>query len=61
MPTVLVNSVNIIPFPKSCVLCESKENVQFFAGLMICGNCQENIQITNPDMFATSALIKQKN
>jgi hypothetical protein len=33
MSKELVNLANIVPFPKSCGLCESKENVQLFAGL----------------------------
>lgn len=39
MSKELVNLANIFPFPKSCGFCESKENVQLFAGLMLCGSC----------------------
>lgn len=60
MSTDLVNSANIIPFPKSCGICESKENVQLFAGLMLCDHCQENIRITNPGLFAANELIEKK-
>ncbi|MDN8361112.1 hypothetical protein QZK58_17465 [Acinetobacter baumannii] len=60
MSTELVNSVNIITFPKSCGICESKENVQPFAGLMLCCHCQENIKITNPGLFAANEIIELK-
>ena len=40
--------------------CDSRENVQLFAGLMLCGNCQDNIQITNPGMFEANGQIEQK-
>ena len=60
MSTELVNSASIISFPKSCGICESKENVQPFAGLMLCESCLENIRITNPSMFATNDQIEQK-
>lgn len=42
---------NIIQLSKPCAFCDSRENVQLFAGLMLCGNCQENIRITNPRTF----------
>jgi hypothetical protein len=45
---------NIIPLSKPCTLCDSRENVQLFARLMLCGKCQENIQITNPSMFSVN-------
>ena len=51
---------NIIQLSKPCVFCDSKENVQLFAGLMLCGNCQENIRITNPGMFEVNDQIEQK-
>ncbi|MFV5550937.1 hypothetical protein VXQ35_19040 [Acinetobacter oleivorans] len=60
MSTELVNSASIISFPKSCRICESKENVQMFAGLMLCSQCQENIRITNPSLFAANGVIKPK-
>ncbi len=60
MSTELVNSANIISFPKPCAFCESTEHVQLFAGLMLCWSCQENIKITNPDLFATNDQIQQK-
>ncbi|EOX9163824.1 hypothetical protein MZL57_004142 [Acinetobacter baumannii] len=60
MSTEFVNSASIIPFPKSCGICESKGNVQLFAGLMLCGRCQENMRITNPGLFATNESIEPK-
>ena len=61
MSTELVNSASILSFPRPCDFCESRENVQKFAGLMLCGNCQDNIQITNPGMFEAKDQIEQKN
>lgn len=52
---------NIIQLSKPCVFCDSRENVQLFAGLMLCGNCQENIRITNSCMFEANDKIKKKN
>jgi hypothetical protein len=49
-----------VEFPRSCSFCDSRENVQFFAGLMLCGSCQENIKITNPGMFEANDQIEQK-
>ena len=60
MSTELVNSASILSFPRPCDFCESRENVQKFAGLMLCGNCQDNIQITNPGMFEAKDQIEQK-
>jgi hypothetical protein len=60
MSTELVNSANIIPFPKPCTFCESTQHVQLFAGLMLCRSCQENIKITNPGMFEANDQIQQK-
>ena len=51
---------NIIQLSKPCVFCDSRENVQLFAGLMLCGNCQENIRITNSCMFEANDKIKKK-
>ena len=51
---------NIIQLSKLCAFCDSRENVQFFAGLMLCKNCQNNIQITNPGMFEAKDQIEQK-
>jgi hypothetical protein len=51
---------NIIQLSKPCAFCDSRDNVQLFAGLMLCGNCQENIQITNPGMFEAKDQIEQK-
>ena len=51
---------NIIQLPKPCAFCDSRENVQLFSGLMVCGNCQENIRITNPGMFEANDQIEQK-
>ncbi|MCU4415460.1 hypothetical protein KTH71_15785 [Acinetobacter sp. WU_MDCI_Axc73] len=51
---------NIIQLSKPCAFCDSRENVQLFAGLMLCGNCQENIRITNPGMFEVNDQIEQK-
>ena len=60
MSTELVNSASIVTFSRPCSLCESKENVQKFAGLMLCESCQDNIWITNPGMFASNDQIEQK-
>ncbi|OTG62954.1 hypothetical protein B9T25_14215 [Acinetobacter sp. ANC 4470] len=60
MSNFIVDSANIVSFPRPCSLCESMENVQKFAGLMLCGNCQENIRITNPGIFETNTQIEQK-
>jgi len=60
MSTELVNSASILSFPRPCDFCESRENVQKFAGLMLCGNCQDNILITNPGMFEAKNQIEQK-
>ena len=60
MSTELVNSANIISFPKSCAFCESTEHVQLFAGLMLCRSCQGNIKITNPGIFEANDQIEQK-
>ncbi|EMU20211.1 hypothetical protein ABNIH17_20329, partial [Acinetobacter baumannii ABNIH17] len=43
-----------------CGFCESKENVQLFAGLMLCSSCQENIRTTNPGMFTANKQIEKK-
>ena len=51
---------NIIQLSKPCTFCDSRENVQLFAGLLVCRSCQENIQITNPDMFEANDQIEQK-
>ena len=60
MSTELVNSASILSFPRPCDFCVSKENVQKFVGLMLCGSCQENIRITNPGMFVANGQIEQK-
>jgi hypothetical protein len=60
MSNFIVDSANIVSFPRPCDFCESKENVQKFVGLMLCGNCQENIQITNPGMFEANGQTEQK-
>lgn len=52
---------NVIQLSKPCTLCDSRKNVQLFAGLILCGTCQENIRLTNPSMFAENGLIEQKN
>ncbi|HGY4679424.1 TPA: hypothetical protein ACNU7O_003648 [Acinetobacter baumannii] len=49
-------SDNIIQLSKPCTLCENRQNVQLFAGLMLCGSCQENIRLTNPSMFCKRPL-----
>ncbi|MCZ3286753.1 hypothetical protein [Acinetobacter baumannii] len=61
MSNVLINSVNIVKFPRPCTLCDARENVQLFAGLMVCEQCLENIQITNPGMFAVNDSIEQNS
>lgn len=60
MSNIIVYSANIVSFPRPCDFCESKENVQKFAGLMLCGNCQDNIRITNPGMFEANDQIEKK-
>ncbi|WP_114269195.1 hypothetical protein, partial [Acinetobacter baumannii] len=55
-----VVSDNIIQLSKPCTLCENRQNVQLFAGLMLCGSCQENIRLTNPSMFSANDEIEQK-
>lgn len=60
MSTEFVNSASILSFPRPCDFCESKGNVQKFAGLMLCGNCQDNIRITNSGMFEANDQIEQK-
>ena len=60
MNTNSVSTANIVKFPRSCSFCESREDVQLFAGLMLCGSCQENIRITNPGMFAANEVIELK-
>jgi hypothetical protein len=59
MSNFIVDSANIVSFPRPCSLCESKGNAQKFAGLMLCESCQDNIRITNPSMF-TNDQIEQK-
>ncbi|SEM35878.1 hypothetical protein SAMN05216500_1342 [Acinetobacter sp. DSM 11652] len=51
---------NIIQLSKPCTLCGNRQNVKLFAGLMLCSQCQENIRITNPGMFASNEQIEQK-
>ena len=51
MSNFIVSSANLVTFPVPCTLCESMENVQKFAGLMLCESCQDNLRITNPGMF----------
>ncbi|HET6009955.1 TPA: hypothetical protein VUV35_001984 [Streptococcus pneumoniae] len=51
---------NIIQISKPCTLCGNGQNVQLFAGLMLCRSCQENIKLTNPGMFAANDEIEQK-
>ncbi|WP_171491127.1 hypothetical protein [Acinetobacter baumannii] len=53
-------SDNIIQLSKPCTLCENIQNVQLFAGLMLCGSCQENIRLTNQSMFSANDEIEQK-
>lgn len=60
MSNFIVDSANIVSFPRPCSLCESKENVQKFAGLMLCESCQDNIQITNLGRFSSNDQIEQK-
>jgi len=51
---------NIIQLSKPCLLCGNRQNVQLFAGLMLCSQCQDNISITNPSMFTANNEIEQK-
>lgn len=57
----IVSAANVVKFPRPCTLCDARENVQLFAGLMVCEQCLENIQITNPGMFAVNDEIEQEN
>ena len=57
----IVSAENVVKFPRPCTLCDARENVQLFAGLMVCEQCLENIRITNPGMFAVNDEIEQKN
>jgi hypothetical protein len=61
MSNFIVDSANIVSFPRPCDFCDSKENVQKIAGLMLCSSCQENIRITNPGMFVANGQIEQKS
>jgi hypothetical protein len=61
MSIKLVNSANVVKFPRPCTLCDARENVQLFAGLMVCEQCQENIRITNPEAFAANDSIEQSS
>ena len=51
---------NIIQLSKLGAFCESRENVQLFAGLIFCDSCQENIHITNSEMFAVNDQTQQE-
>lgn len=61
MNTEIVSAANVVKFPRPCTLCDARENVQLFAGLMVCEQCLENIQITNPGMFAANDSIEQSS
>ncbi|BBL22544.1 hypothetical protein F939_00024 [Acinetobacter radioresistens DSM 6976 = NBRC 102413 = CIP 103788] len=56
----IVSDTNVVKFPRPCTLCDDRENVQFFAGLMLCEKCQENIRITNPNLFAEKFFLRKK-
>ncbi|EJO37653.1 hypothetical protein ACINIS123_C0003 (plasmid) [Acinetobacter baumannii IS-123] len=47
-------------FPSACTLCQSRKNVQLFAGLLLCEQCQENIRLTNLGMFSANDETEQK-
>ena len=51
---------NIIQLSKQCALCDSRENVQLFAGVLVCDQCQENIRLTNPSIFPANDETEQK-
>ena len=51
---------NIIQLSKPCAFFFFFDNVQLFAGLMLCGNCQEYIRITDPGMFEANDQMEQK-
>lgn len=55
------NFVSIITFPRPCTLCESRKNVQLFAGLMVCENCQKNIIFANPHLFSSNNETESKD
>lgn len=54
-------SASIITFPRPCILCESRKNVQLFAGLMVCENCQKNIIFANPSLFSNDREIEAES
>ncbi|WP_257223306.1 hypothetical protein [Acinetobacter sp. YH16058] len=61
MSTHITTMANTIMFPKACTLCQSRKNVQLFAGLLVCDQCQENIRLTNPSIFSANDETEQKN
>lgn len=60
MSTDITTTANTIMFPRACTLCQSRKNVQLFAGLILCESCQENIKLTNPDTFSANDKLEQK-
>lgn len=60
MSTHITTTANTIMFPKACTLCQSRKNVQLFAGLLVCDQCQENIKLTNPGTFSANNALEQK-
>ncbi|MCO8046422.1 hypothetical protein NI467_13975 [Acinetobacter bohemicus] len=61
MSTHITTMANTIMFPKACTLYQSRKNVQLFAGLLVCDQCQENIRLTNPSIFSANDETEQKN
>ncbi|WP_257223649.1 hypothetical protein [Acinetobacter sp. YH12134] len=61
MNTNIATTKNTIMFPKTCTLCLLRKNVQLFAGLLVCDQCQENIRLTNPSIFSANDETEQKS
>lgn len=55
------NQEKIIVFPSMCTLCESKDRVQYFAGLRLCLKCLKNVQISNPNLFAANDEVEHRD
>ncbi|MFV5405986.1 hypothetical protein VXQ92_14910 [Acinetobacter sp. 228] len=60
MNTHIATTTNTIMFPKAYTLCLSRKNVQLFAGVLVCDQCQENIRLTNPSIFPANDETEQK-
>ncbi|WP_151819648.1 hypothetical protein [Acinetobacter seifertii] len=60
MSTNITTTTNTIMFPRACTLCQSRKNVQHFAGLLLCDQCQENIRLTNSGISPANDETEQK-